>query len=261
MHHWPRSPCGRGAGRARAGRERRTEDPRRLDVASNEFVGQGDGRLSKRVIGALLAAACAFVVLGVVVIRGGEEDAGAPPAAAARAPEDGGAAAGTDAGEVAGGDADADASDATAAAPNHAAEAAEVAGPAEPEAAPAGDGNGAAGDGGAAPLPPAPVRPSAPPEYGEPVPPEARVPTPDAVRGIYLRRWAAGSRGRRGALIELAEATEINSFVIDVKDATGYVSYRTRSELAREIGADREIRIADIRGVLDDLRERGIYPI
>src|SRR5690606_37427844 len=123
-------------------------------------------------------------------------------------------------------------------------------------------GNGEEADAAAAPaVPPPPVRPSAPPDYGEPVPAEARVPKPDAVRGIYLNAWAAGSRGRRGALIELAEATEINSFVIDVKDATGYVSYRTRSELAREIGADGEILIADIRGVLDDLRARGIYPI
>src|SRR5690606_9293148 len=182
---------------------------------------------------------------------------------AARASGDGGAAAGTDAGDAAEVDAAAGASDAAAApaALNHAAEAAEAAGPAEPEAAPAGDGNGAAGDAGAAPLPPPPVRPSAAPEYGEPVPPEARVPKPDAVRGIYLNAWAAGSRARRTALIELAEATEINAFVIDVKDATGYVSYRTRSELARQIGADRDIRIANIREVLDELRARGIYPI
>jgi hypothetical protein len=93
------------------------------------------------------------------------------------------------------------------------------------------------------------------------VAPDERVPKPAAVRGIYLNAWAAGSRRRSQELIELAEATEINSFVIDVKDATGYVSYRTRSELARVIGADREIRIANIRGLLDKLRARGIYPI
>src|SRR5690606_30244470 len=58
-----------------------------------------------------------------------------------------------------------------------------------------------------------------------------------------------------------SEAMEINAVVSDVKDATGYVSYRTRSELARVIGADREIRIANIRGLLDKLRARGIYPI
>ena len=221
-----------------------------------EIAGQGDGRLSKRVIGALLAAACAFVVLGVVVVRAGGEGADVPSPVAAGASEAaaGAAEADVDPGPNASGDG--------AAAAGAPADASAGPGPAGPAAAPeAGSGNGLAGDAGAAPLPPAPARPSAPPDYGEPVPAEARVPKPDAVRGIYLNAWAAGSRGRRGALIELAEATEINSFVIDVKDATGYVSYRTRSELAREIGADGEIRIGNIRAVLDELRERGIYPI
>lgn len=225
-------------------------------MTSKEIAGQGDGRLSKRVIGALLAAACAFVVLGVVVVRAGGEGADVPSPVAAGASEAAGSAAEADV------DPGPNASGDGAAAAGAPADASAGPGPAGPAAAPeAGSGNGLAGDAGAAPLPPAPARPSAPPDYGEPVPAEARVPKPDAVRGIYLNAWAAGSRGRRGALIELAEATEINSFVIDVKDATGYVSYRTRSELAREIGADGEIRIGNIRAVLDELRERGIYPI
>ena len=222
----------------------------------NGFAGRDDRRLSKRMVGALLAAACAFVVLGVVVVRGGGEDTGSRPAAAAGASEAAAAAQGTvDPGEgapqlggAAPGEDDASASPGAGDA-------------AQPGATASGvvSGSAAADDGVAAPPPP--VRPSPPPDYGEPVPPEARVPKPDAVRGIYLNAWAAGSRARRTALIELAEATEINAFVIDVKDATGYVSYRTRSELARQIGADRDIRIANIREVLDELRARGIYPI
>ena len=224
-------------------------------MTSNGFEGQGDGRLSRRAHGALLAAACAFVVLGVVVVRAGGEGTGAAPAVTAGASEAAGAAAGTDM------DPGPDALGDGSAAPDAPADAA--AGPGSVDAAPTElvATSGAADDAGAASLPPPPARPSAPPDYGEPVSAEARVPKPDAVRGIYLNAWAAGSRARRQALIELAEKTEINTFVIDVKDATGYVSYRTRSELARTIGADREIRIANIREVLDDLRARGIYPI
>ena len=234
-----------------------TEHPRQRDVTLNGFAGQGEGRLSKRMVGALLAAACTFVVLGVVAVRAGNEET--RPVSASSASESAGAAEGVEVDPEAGGAGDGG----TAAGEGH--DASALPGAADPaQAAASADGaapgNGAVDDVGAAPFPPQ-TRPSPPPNYGEPVPPEARVPKPEAVRGIYLNAWAAGSRARRQALIELAEKTEINTFVIDVKDATGYVSYRTRSELARTIGADREIRIANIREVLDDLRARGIYPI
>jgi len=91
--------------------------------------------------------------------------------------------------------------------------------------------------------------------------PAPRVPKPHAVRGLYVNAWAAGSSRKMAKLIALADSTEINTFVIDVKDVTGYVSYRTGVALARQIGADRDIRIRDIRALLDELREHGIYPI
>ena len=54
-----------------------------------------------------------------------------------------------------------------------------------------------------------------------------RFPHPDNVRGLYVNAWAAGSRNRLAGLLELAVRTEINTFVIDIKDASGYVSHRT----------------------------------
>jgi len=84
---------------------------------------------------------------------------------------------------------------------------------------------------------------------------------PEAVRGIYLNGWAAGSRLRSEKLIALAKRTEINSFVIDLKDATGYVSHPTQVMAARELGADQEIRIRDLVGLLERLHQAGIYPI
>ena len=57
------------------------------------------------------------------------------------------------------------------------------------------------------------------------------------------------------------ERTEINTFVIDLKDATGYVSHRTRVPLADSIGATGEVRIPDIRRALRELHAAGIYPI
>jgi hypothetical protein len=95
----------------------------------------------------------------------------------------------------------------------------------------------------------------------EPVPASARLPKPEAVRGIYVGSWSAGSANRLPTLIRLAEETEINTFVVDIKEALGEVSHRTQVPLARQVGADRNPAIADLRGLATRLREHGIYPI
>lgn len=84
---------------------------------------------------------------------------------------------------------------------------------------------------------------------------------PDSLRGIYLNAWASGSSTRLEALIDLARRTEINAFVIDIKDATGFVSHDSRVPAVLEIGADRERRIRDLTGLLRRLEAEGIYPI
>jgi len=88
-----------------------------------------------------------------------------------------------------------------------------------------------------------------------------RFPYPDGMRGIYLNAWASGSAARSEALIDLARRTEINTFVIDIKDASGYISHRTEVPFARAVGATGELRIRDLPGLLTRLEEAGIYPI
>ncbi|HSH75698.1 MAG TPA: putative glycoside hydrolase, partial [Longimicrobiales bacterium] len=89
----------------------------------------------------------------------------------------------------------------------------------------------------------------------------ARFPRPQAVRGLYANAWAAGSSARMSELLDIARRTEVNSLVIDIKDASGYVSHGTEVALAHEIGATGEIRIKDLAGLLDRLEEERIYPI
>ncbi|NNM33754.1 MAG: putative glycoside hydrolase [Gemmatimonadetes bacterium] len=91
--------------------------------------------------------------------------------------------------------------------------------------------------------------------------PDRRFSRPDEVRGLYINAWGAGSRKRSDALIELATRTEINTLVIDIKDATGYLSHRSELPLASDIGATGEIRIRDLPGLLDRLQAAGVYPI
>lgn len=64
-------------------------------------------------------------------------------------------------------------------------------------------------------------------------------------------------------LLDLAKTTEVNALVIDVKDDRGYVLYRSRVPLAREIGADTvmPMRAERVRAMLDSLRTHGVYPI
>ena len=86
------------------------------------------------------------------------------------------------------------------------------------------------------------------------------VPPPQSVRAIYLNAWAFGSR-RFYDLVRLADTTEINAFVIDVKDDTGYLTYPSRVPTAIAITANQQIRAPDVRERLAVLHAHGIFPI
>jgi hypothetical protein len=90
-------------------------------------------------------------------------------------------------------------------------------------------------------------------------PAPARVAKPEQVKALYLNAWAAGSPRKIAKLIDIADKTEINSFVIDVKEA-GEISYASKVKLANDIGATRAY-IRNISRLLDSLRAHNIYPI
>lgn len=90
-----------------------------------------------------------------------------------------------------------------------------------------------------------------PPPPGEP---------PAVVRGIYLNAWVFGSSRFEEAL-RLADTTEVNAFVIDVKDDTGYLTYASSVPLAVAIGANAMVRAPDAARRIALLHEHGIHPI
>jgi hypothetical protein len=93
-------------------------------------------------------------------------------------------------------------------------------------------------------------------------PAQARVPRPDSLRALYVNAWAAGSRSRMRDLIAIADSTEINAFVVDVKESDTYLTYdSTAISLAREIGADQRPGSKWLPALLDSLRAHRIYPI
>jgi len=90
---------------------------------------------------------------------------------------------------------------------------------------------------------------------------KARFSRPEHVRGLYVNAWAAGSSRRMSELLDVVRDTEINALVIDIKDATGYLSHTSSVPLAREIGANGDRRIPDLPALLDRLEAEGVYPI
>jgi hypothetical protein len=83
---------------------------------------------------------------------------------------------------------------------------------------------------------------------------------PPIIRGLYLNAYAAGSRTRLPAWIAVADSTEINAFVIDVKDEKG-IRYRTEIPLAAELAQEGEVMIRDLAALADTLRAHDIYSI
>jgi hypothetical protein len=83
---------------------------------------------------------------------------------------------------------------------------------------------------------------------------------PDVIRGIYLNTYVAGSHARLHQLLDIADRTEINTFVVDVKDERG-PHYDTQVPLARQIMNPRENTLRDLHVLVDTLHAHGLYAI
>ena len=81
---------------------------------------------------------------------------------------------------------------------------------------------------------------------------------PEAVKALYVPSFVAEGEGLDGVL-RLAEETEVNALVVDVKDA-GVTTYPSEVPLAQEIGATSD-SIPDLKAFVQGLKEKGVYPI
>lgn len=98
----------------------------------------------------------------------------------------------------------------------------------------------------------APARPPSPPHPADPA--------PAVIRGIYVNAYAAGNPVRLKRLLALTDSTEINTWVVDVKDEDG-VRYPSDLPLAVEATHVKSIPIRDLRALSDTLRAHGIHAI
>jgi hypothetical protein len=79
------------------------------------------------------------------------------------------------------------------------------------------------------------------------------------VRALYVNRFAAQSTKRMRQLIQIADETEINALVLDMKDEFGLNFKTSNAEWARNAGTAGTVR--DLRALLATLHAHKILPI
>lgn len=98
----------------------------------------------------------------------------------------------------------------------------------------------------------------------EPVVPEktpvSHMATPTAVKALYMTGWVAGTHSMRDHVLRLADTTEVNAILFDIKDDTGKISYPVEDPELIEVGSS-EKRIPDLREYTNLLHSKDIYII
>jgi hypothetical protein len=80
------------------------------------------------------------------------------------------------------------------------------------------------------------------------------------VRGLYLNRFAAQSGPKLRRLLALADSTEINAFVVDMKDEFG-LNYRSANPKVERNAGDGYGRVRFVQALADTLKAHGLMPI
>lgn len=79
------------------------------------------------------------------------------------------------------------------------------------------------------------------------------------VKGLYLTGWTVGNMQNVQHYIDLAKSTEINSYVIDIKDDDGYVGYESSIPEVRQLNAWQ--KKYDVDKVVGAFHDNGVHLI
>lgn len=83
---------------------------------------------------------------------------------------------------------------------------------------------------------------------------------PEAVKAVYISSWVASTSSIRDKIIKLVDTTELNAVVIDIKDATGKISFMVSDPYLVAFNSS-ENRIRDITELINMLHQKNIYVI
>ena len=84
--------------------------------------------------------------------------------------------------------------------------------------------------------------------------------TPEPLRALYMTACVVGSPELRESLVRLAEQTEVNALIIDIKDYSGTLSLRTGDPRFADVELTR-CGAPDMRAFIESLHTKGIYAI
>jgi hypothetical protein len=87
------------------------------------------------------------------------------------------------------------------------------------------------------------------------------VPLPTAVKSIYMSACVAGTRDFRQRLITLAQETEINSIVIDIKDYSGSISFPPTSDAWKPAWNQAVCGARDMKELVQTMHDNNIFVI
>jgi len=87
------------------------------------------------------------------------------------------------------------------------------------------------------------------------------VPLPEQVKAIYMTSCVAGTPSFRVKLLELAQETEVNAIVIDIKDYSGTISFPPESDAWKPAWQEARCGTADMRSLIELLHDHDIFVI
>ncbi len=84
--------------------------------------------------------------------------------------------------------------------------------------------------------------------------------TPEPLKAIYMTQCVAGTPSWRERLTKMIDDTEINAVVVDIKDYSGTVSFKTGNPEIDSINGP-GCKVSDMKEYIENLHERNIYVI
>ena len=84
--------------------------------------------------------------------------------------------------------------------------------------------------------------------------------TPERVKAIYMTACVAATPSLREKLLKIADETEVNSIVIDIKDYSGTISFEPENSILKE-NKGTGCRTKDMREFIEKLHQHGVYVI
>ncbi len=93
----------------------------------------------------------------------------------------------------------------------------------------------------------------------KPLPP-AHIKTPQAVKAVYMTSCVAATPSWREDMAKMIEETELNAVVVDIKDYTGTISFKSDNPYLADNGGGGCV-VKDMKEFVQSLHEKGIYVI